>query len=225
MERTYEDYNTKCLYFKDNLENYQLLGTPEKVEYNESLVFEPTVDITINNPQNIKQYMLENLKNKKQYEKTNLSETKITLSLPERYIINENATILFWKNGEKTIVKRCADDEFNPRLAFLTAFWQHYCGMSKNKANKYLANLQVEEVKEKEKKEEKKQIDPERMEEETEFKVGDMVEVTEEFDYSKKGWIGKITEVVNQNTIKVKYNDDNEWWINGSRLKLIKEGK
>ena len=97
--------------------------------------------------------------------------------------------------------------------------------MSKNKANKYLANLQVEEVKEKEKKEEKKQIDPERMGEETEFKVGDMVEVTEEFDYSKKGWIGKITEVVNQNTIKVKYNDDNEWWINGSRLKLIKEGK
>ena len=154
-----------------------------------------------------------------------VSKEKLTVPLPERYIINENATILFWQNGEKTIVKRCADDDFNPRLAFLTAFWQHYCGMSKNKANKYLANLQVEEVKEKEKKEEKKQIDPERMEEETEFKVGDMVEVTEEFDYSKKGWKGKITEVVNQNIIKVKYNDDNEWWINGSRLKLIKEGK
>lgn len=72
------------------------------------------------------------------------------VELPERYIINKNATILFWKNGKKTIVKRCESDEFNPRLAFLTAFFQHYCGMSKNKANKYLANLQVEEEKKKE---------------------------------------------------------------------------
>ena len=67
--------------------------------------------------------------------------------LPERYIINQNATILFWEDGTKTIVKRCKDDEFNPRLAFLTAFFQKYCGMSKNKANKYLASLQVEDVK------------------------------------------------------------------------------
>lgn len=71
---------------------------------------------------------------------------KNKIDLPERYIINENATILFWKNGEKTIVKRASDDEFNPRLAFLTAFFQRYCGMSKNKANKYLANLQVEKI-------------------------------------------------------------------------------
>ena len=68
------------------------------------------------------------------------------VDLPMRYIINENATILFWKNGEKTIVKKCEDDEFNPRLAFLTAFFQRYCGMSKNKANKFLANLEVEKV-------------------------------------------------------------------------------
>ena len=47
--------------------------------------------------------------------------------LPERYIINSNATVLFWKNGEKTVVKRCADDDFKPRLAFLTAFFQRYC--------------------------------------------------------------------------------------------------
>ncbi len=73
-----------------------------------------------------------------------INTRNITVPLPERYIINENATILFWENGEKTVVKRCADDEFNPRLAFLTAFFQHYCGMSKNKANKYLANLLVE---------------------------------------------------------------------------------
>lgn len=69
---------------------------------------------------------------------------KEKLNLPERYIINENATILFWENGEKTVVRKCEDDEFNPRLGFLTAFFQHYCGMSKNKANKYLASLTTE---------------------------------------------------------------------------------
>lgn len=87
---------------------------------------------------------------------------KKIVELPKRYIINQNATILFWKDGTKTIVKRCKDDEFNPRLAFLTAFFQKYCGMSKNKANKYLANLQVEETKNTKEKEYK----PKRMKEE-----------------------------------------------------------
>lgn len=69
--------------------------------------------------------------------------------IPERYIVNKNASILFWKNGEKTIVKKCEDDDFNARLGFLTAFFQRHCGMSKNKANKYLANIEenIEEVK------------------------------------------------------------------------------
>lgn len=62
--------------------------------------------------------------------------------MPERYIVNEDATILFWKDGEKTIVKKCEDDEFNPRLGFLTAFFQRHCNMSKNKANKFLANIE-----------------------------------------------------------------------------------
>lgn len=76
--------------------------------------------------------------------RVDFSKEKNKVDLPERYIINENATILFWKNGEKTIVKKCEEDLFNPRLAFLTAFFQHYCGMSKNKANKYLASLEIE---------------------------------------------------------------------------------
>lgn len=69
------------------------------------------------------------------------------VKLPTQYIINDNATILFWDKNkkEKTIVKRSADDEFNARLGFLTAFFQHYSGMSRSKANKYLANLKVEE--------------------------------------------------------------------------------
>lgn len=67
--------------------------------------------------------------------------------LPERYIINDGATILFWKNGKKTIIKRSKNDNFDRRLAFLTAYFQHHCGLSKNKANKYIDNLIVEEKK------------------------------------------------------------------------------
>ena len=69
----------------------------------------------------------------------------IKVPMPKKYIINKGATVLIWDDGEKTIVKRCEDDEFNKRLGFLTAFFQHYCGMSKNKANKFLAELEVED--------------------------------------------------------------------------------
>lgn len=65
--------------------------------------------------------------------------------LPERYIINTNATIIFWKDGDKTIVKRTKDDDFNARLGFLTAYFQKHSGMSRTQANKYLSNLKVED--------------------------------------------------------------------------------
>lgn len=73
------------------------------------------------------------------------SKNKVTVPMPKKYIINKGATVLIFDNGEKTVVKRCEDDEFNKRLGFLTAFFQHYCGMSKNKANKFLAELEVED--------------------------------------------------------------------------------
>lgn len=136
------------------------------------------------------------------------------VKLPERYIINENACILFWKNGEKTVVKRCADDAFNPRLAFLTAFFQ----LSKNKANKYLANLQVE-VKEEEQKQE-----PKHTEEKIDFKVGDMVKVTKSDEYSKKGWKGEITHI-DTAEVKINYTNGQSWWILKDNIKLIKEEK
>ena len=68
-------------------------------------------------------------------------ETKV--ELPKEYDIREDVSTFYWKDGTKTTVKRCEDDEFNERLAFLTAFFQKYSGMSKNKANKYLSNLKV----------------------------------------------------------------------------------
>lgn len=64
--------------------------------------------------------------------------------LPERYIINEGATILFWKDGTKTIVKKSKDDKHDKEKAFLIAYFQKYSGMSRNKANKFLKNLKEE---------------------------------------------------------------------------------
>lgn len=66
--------------------------------------------------------------------------------LPKRYIINKGATILFWNDDEtdKTIVKRCKEDEFNKRLGFLTAYFQYHSGLSKTQANKYLSELEIE---------------------------------------------------------------------------------
>lgn len=116
--------------------------------------------------------------------------------MPKKYIINHGATILMWDDGEKTIVKRCADDEFNKRLGFLTAFFQHYSGMSKNKANKFLAELEVED----EEKEEAKETNSE-----NKFRVGDKVKFrknikdTYEIDESDidkmKNKIFEITEI------------------------------
>lgn len=125
MEETTTQYNSKYLYFKDEFGNYQPLGEPVSLECNRYIGRIPMLDIKIRNPKNIEQYMLEI--HEEYEEKVNSGKIKGKVSLPERYIINENACILLWQNGEKTVVKRCADDEFNPRLAFLTAFFQHYC--------------------------------------------------------------------------------------------------
>ena len=64
--------------------------------------------------------------------------------LPSRYIINKNATILFWEDGSKTVVKRCEDDKYDKRLGFLIGYFQKNSGLSKTKANKFLRDL-VEE--------------------------------------------------------------------------------
>ena len=47
----------------------------------------------------------------------------------EKYIINENATIIFWDDDTKTISKRDKDDEFDKELGFLYAyFYKKYKG-------------------------------------------------------------------------------------------------
>lgn len=66
---------------------------------------------------------------------------KVLTPLPTRYIINEGATILFWSDGTKTIVKRSEDDANDITKSFLWAYFQKHSGMSKTKANKYLAKI------------------------------------------------------------------------------------
>lgn len=68
-------------------------------------------------------------------------QKEVNLKIPKRYIINKEATILFWKDNTKTVVRRSANDEYNKRLAFLTAYFQKHCGLSKTKANEYLDSL------------------------------------------------------------------------------------
>ena len=67
--------------------------------------------------------------------------------IPTKYIINKDATILFWEDGTKTIVKRTEKDEYNKRISFLTAYFQKHCGLTKNQANKYLDSLMDEDEK------------------------------------------------------------------------------
>ena len=69
------------------------------------------------------------------------NKEKINGILPKKYIINDNATILFWNDGTKTIVRKSKDDEYNKKLSFLWAYFQKNSGLSKTKANKYLEDL------------------------------------------------------------------------------------
>ena len=72
------------------------------------------------------------------------------LTLPKKVNFDEvnNRTILHWNDGTKTVVVRCKDNKHNRKIAFLTAYFQKHCGLSKTKANEYLAKLEEGEVKE-----------------------------------------------------------------------------
>ena len=145
------------------------------------------------------------------------------VDLPKVYSINpqKRTTALIFPNGTKTVVKKAEDDEFFPRLAFLTAFFQHYCGMTKNKANKYLASLETVEAKE-EKMEKYKTLN---------LKEGDIVFHK---DYGK----GKVIELSKSDVeiVEVEFEKQNKlfhdgggkgkdnhcYWVNKSNL-LTKE--
>lgn len=65
----------------------------------------------------------------------------------DRYIINENATILFWDDGTKTISKRHKEDKFDKELGFLFAyFYKKYKG-SKASRKRVIESINYDKIK------------------------------------------------------------------------------
>lgn len=144
-------------------------------------------------------------------EEDNKKVVKSNLDDLERYIIKEDACIVFWKDGSKTVVKKMDDVEHNKELAFLTAYFQKHSGLTKSKANKFLANLVETEQAKKEKKiikNETKLTMEEIVEEDNDFKIGDKVKVV-----NKNGGvvhcfeIGDVLEVIGIDVENKKYID------------------
>lgn len=88
----------------------------------------------------MKEYSLFRL-SKEELIKLIMSNSKYERIKLKRYIINKNATILFWSDGDKTIVRRSKEDKYDKVKGFLWAYFQKTSGMSKTKANKYLSEL------------------------------------------------------------------------------------
>lgn len=47
---------------------------------------------------------------------------------PEKIITNKDATVVFWLNGDKTVVKRMKGDRYDVYNAFCAAFAKHMYG-------------------------------------------------------------------------------------------------
>lgn len=59
----------------------------------------------------------------------------VTVNPIEKVIFNPPATIVFWKDGDKTVVQTRGDDEFNPEIGLAMAISKHYlcdiCGLKR----------------------------------------------------------------------------------------------
>ena len=117
-------------------------------------------------------------------------EKKLVLEKIKRYVINENATIIFWEDGDKTIVKRCSDEPFKKELGFLYAYFQKTSGLSKTKANKFIKELKVTKPKEKK----KKKKDNSQLEENIKF-FQEVTDVVPEITRESKFNLGDIVNV------------------------------
>lgn len=65
----------------------------------------------------------------------------------KRYIINENATIIFWCDGTKTISKRHKDDVFDKELGFLFAYYYKKCGLTKAARKRVIDSIDYSKIK------------------------------------------------------------------------------
>lgn len=80
------------------------------------------------------------------------TEDRGILEKIERYIINENATIIFWKDGNKTISRVDAEDVFNKEIGFMLAIYKYlslYCegeSWSKTELKKELECIKTDKL-------------------------------------------------------------------------------
>lgn len=63
----------------------------------------------------------------------------VTMPVKVRY--NGPATIVWWEDGEKTVVKLSEGDEPDAEKAFLSAFFQKNSNLSRTQANKMLQQI------------------------------------------------------------------------------------
>lgn len=68
-------------------------------------------------------------------------ERRLKKILPRKWVINGPATILFWQDGTKTIVKCNKDDEFDAQKGYLMAFFEKITGMSKHQIAKLMDEI------------------------------------------------------------------------------------
>lgn len=144
--------------------------------------------------------------------------------MPKQYIFNGGATILIFEDNSKVVVKTMEGDEFDPVMGFLTAFFQKYSGLSKNKANDYLVEVRK-------KYEETHPLVVEegikKVEEPVKFQNGDRVEVIDASECDKVGGI-KIGDIGTINDIDddmrcpmIDFDNGKRYPMFSEQLKLI----
>lgn len=136
---------------------------------------------------------------------------------PKKAIFNGDTTILIWEDGNKTIIKKAEDEEYNKRIAFLTAYFYKKSGLSKNKAKKYLDDILGEELKIGD------QVKINQVEIPQKYKIGDKVKVVN--NSSCHGFdIGQIVEVRslhNNGNIETCKSGNKYWFLSDGDVRKV----
>lgn len=119
------------------------------VSYNEGLLFGMKIKINENMRDNVIEIRkevncmpsIDSLDAVRYFTNAYVPKIDNPINLPTKYILNQDACILFWDDGDKTVVKRAKDDEQDPVKGFLWAYFIKNSGLSRTKANKYLREI------------------------------------------------------------------------------------
>ena len=132
-------------------------------------------------------------------------------TLPKQVFFNDKkkTTVLKWEDDSITKVK-CHDDEFDERTGFLIAYFQKTCGLTKNKANKYLESLVPKED---------KPIEILDTEEEMVFSVYKFLEEHPVYKIFKSDWTLQCDGKTREECSKLRYASDKKWEVPRSQFK------